>query len=58
MRTAGSVLPPTSTWPTPFNCDSFCAMIDEAASYIWPLSRTSEVSERIKIGESEEFTLR
>ena len=39
MRTPGSALPPTITWPTPLTCDSFCAMMVEAASYIWPLSR-------------------
>ena len=36
-RTAGSELPPTSTWPTPSTCDSFCGRIVEAASYIWPV---------------------
>ncbi len=33
-RTAGSELPPTVTWPTPSTCESFCASIVEAASYI------------------------
>ena len=34
MRTLGSVLPPTITCPTPLTCDSFCAMIVDAASYM------------------------
>ena len=58
MRTAGSELPPTVTCPTPLTCDSFCAMIVEAASYIWPLVRTGEVSASMKIGESAGFTFR
>ena len=35
-RTAGNELPPTVTWPTPCTCDSFCARMVEAASYICP----------------------
>ena len=58
MRTLGSELPPTITWPTPLTCASFCAMIVEAASYIWPLVRTGEVSASMKIGESAGFTFR
>ena len=58
MRTPGSALPPTITWPTPLICDSFCAMMVDAASYIWPLSSMSEVSAIMKIGESAGLTLR
>ena len=57
-RTAGSELPPTVTCPMPDTCDSFCAMMVEAASYIWPRSYVSEVSEMIMIGASAGFTLR
>src|SRR5271170_981995 len=57
-RTAGNELPPTLTVPTPLTCDSFCARLVEAASYIWPLVMVSEVSARIMIGESAGFTLR
>ena len=39
-RTPGSALPPTITWPTPVTCDSFCAMMVEAASYICALAQT------------------
>src|ERR1039457_3628008 len=42
-RTAGREPPPTVTCPTPVNWASFCAMIVDAASYIWPLVRTAEV---------------
>ena len=57
-RTAGSELPPTLTWPTPEICESFWAMIVEAASYIWPCVIVSEVSVRIMIGASAGLTLR
>ena len=57
-RTAGSELPPTLTWPTPFTWAIFCASRVEAASYIWPRVIVSEVSERIMIGASAGFTLR
>ena len=57
-RTAGSELPPTLTWPTPAICDSFCAMIVDAASYICPCVIVSDVSVRIMIGASAGFTLR
>ena len=57
-RTDGSALPPTITCPTPLICDSFCAMMVEAASYICALSSTLEVSATIKMGESAGFTLR
>src|SRR5580704_13674067 len=58
IRTLGSEPPPTVTWPTPLTCESFCAMIVEAASYIWPLVRTDDVSASMKIGESAGFTFR
>src|SRR6266851_135424 len=58
MRTLGSALPPTVTWPTPLTCDNFCAMIVDAASYIWPLVRMGDVSASIKIGESAGLTFR
>ncbi len=57
-RTAGSEDPPTVTCPMPLSCASFCARIVEAASYIWPCVRDSEVSDRIMIGASAGFTLR
>ncbi len=57
-RTAGSELPPTLTWPTPSICESFCAMMVDAASYIWPCVIVSEVSVRIMIGASAGLTLR
>ena len=57
-RTAGSELPPTLTCPTPSSCDSFCATIVDAASYIWPCVIVSDVSVRIMIGASAGFTLR
>src|SRR5580692_8739719 len=58
IRTLGSELPPTVTCPTPLTCASFCAMIVEAASYIWPLVRIGEVRASMKIGESAGFTFR
>ena len=58
MRTAGCDDPPTNTWPTPSICDSFCARIESAASYIWSCVMVSEVSARIRMGESAGFTLR
>ena len=58
IRTPGSELPPTVTCPTPLTWASFCAMIVEAASYIWPLVRTGEVSASMKMGESAGFTFR
>ena len=58
MRTPGSALPPTTTWPTPRICDSFCAMMVEAASYMSPLSSILEVSAIMKIGASAGLTLR
>jgi len=58
MRTPGSALPPTPTWPTPVTWASFCAMMVEAASYIAPLLSTLEVRAIMKIGESAGFTLR
>src|SRR5271165_7627406 len=57
-RTPGRELPPTVTWPTPVTWDSFCAMIVEAESYIWPRVRTAEVRASMKMGESAGFTLR
>jgi len=58
MRTPGRALPPTLTCPTPCTWESFCAMMVEAASYIWPLPSTSEVRAIMKMGESAGFTLR
>jgi hypothetical protein len=55
---AGSELPPTITCPTPLICDSFCAMMDEAASYIWALVRMGDVSASSTMGESDGFTFR
>jgi hypothetical protein len=57
-RTAGNELPPTVTWPTPDSCDSFCAMIVDATSYICPCVIVSDVSARIMIGASAGLTLR
>ena len=36
IRIAGDDAPPTVTWPTPGICDSRCAMIVDATSYISP----------------------
>src|ERR1035441_8029394 len=58
MRTAGSELPPTETCPTPVTWASFCAMMVEAASHIWPRVRVAEVRASMKMGESAGFTLR
>src|SRR5579863_9119347 len=58
MRTLGSELPPTITCPTPLTCDSFCARMVEAASYIWPRVRVAEVRVSMKMGESAGFTFR
>src|SRR3984957_634580 len=58
MRTLGSELPPTVTCPTPVICDSFCARIVDAASYICPRVKDGDVSASMKIGESAGFTLR
>ena len=57
-RTAGSELPPTNTWPTPWTCASFWARMDEATSYILPFVARSDVRSRIRIGASAGFTLR
>ena len=57
-RTAGSELPPTVTWPTPRTCESFCATMVDAASYICPRLMVSEVSVITMIGASAGFTLR
>ena len=52
-RTPGSALPPTITWPTPSICESFCARIEEAASYICPRGRVARgQAPRIRIGAS------
>ena len=56
IRTLGNALPPTVTWPTPLTCANFCAMIVDAASYIWPLVRMGDVNASMKIGESAGFT--
>src|ERR1700733_5218664 len=52
MRTAGSELPPTETWPTPLTCASFCANTDEAMSYSCGLGTTSDSSVISRIGWS------
>src|SRR5579864_9215422 len=57
-RTLGRDPPPTVTCPTPLTWDSFCAIIVEAASYIWPRVSTSDVRSSMKIGESDGLTLR
>src|SRR5580700_6930007 len=57
-RTPGKAPPHTNTWPTPLTCASFCAMMDDAASYIWVLERIGEVSASNTIGESAGFTFR
>ena len=57
-RTVGSELPPTVTCPTPLICASFCAMMDEAASYIWAFVRMGDVSASNMMGESAGFTFR
>ncbi len=44
--------------PTPATCESFCARMVEAVSYISPVVIVSEVSARIMIGASAGFTLR
>ena len=46
------------TWPTPSICESFCARIEDAASYISPVVLVFDVSARIMIGASAGFTLR
>ena len=38
IRTAGNVPPPTITWPTPLTCESFCARMVDAASYMLALA--------------------
>src|SRR5579862_9412036 len=66
FRTAGSSstrtpvreLPPTTTCPTPFTCESFCARIEDAASYICPLDNTGEVRVSMKMGASAGLDLR
>ena len=57
-RTAGSAPPPTVTCPMPATCDSFCAMMVDAASYICPCVYVLEVRPRIMIGASAGFTFR
>ena len=57
-RTAGSELPPMLTVPMPFTCESFCARMVEAASYIRPRDMVDEVSARIRMGASAGLTLR
>src|SRR5438128_5109039 len=57
-RTAGFAPPPTNTWPMPSTCESFCARIESAASYMRPTGMTSEISVRIRMGASAGFTLR
>src|SRR5580700_4956865 len=52
MRTAGSELPPTRTWPTPWTCASFCANTEEAMSYNCGLGTTSDSSVIDRIGWS------
>gem|GEM_PF-1279378 len=56
-RTAGSELPPTVTSPTPSTCDSFCATMVEARSYIWPWLSVSDVIASVMIGASDGLDL-
>src|ERR1700676_3422848 len=58
IRTLGRELPPTVTCPTPVICESFCARIVEAASYICPRVSDGEVSASMKMGESAGLTFR
>ena len=58
MRTAGSALPLTVTWPIPWIWESFWASMVDAASYMRPRSRVSDVSASIMIGASAGLTLR
>ncbi len=58
MRTAGCDDPHTNTWPTPSICDSFCPMIESAASYIWSCVIASEVITRMITGASAGLILR
>ena len=48
----------TYTCPTPSTCASFCERIESAASYIWSCVMASDVSARIRMGESAGLTLR
>jgi hypothetical protein len=57
-RTAGSAEPATVTCPMPLTCDSFCARMVDAASYICARVSVSEVSATIMIGASAGLTLR
>src|SRR5271170_3492931 len=52
MRTAGRALPPMVTWPTPLICESFCATIESATSYMRLRGNTSDRRATIMIGES------
>ena len=47
-----------SPGPTPRTCDSFCASMVEAASYIWPRVMRVGGERMIMIGASAGFTLR
>src|ERR1039458_8019365 len=66
FRTAGSSstrtpvkeLPPTTTCPTPFTCESFCARMEEAASYTCPFVNTGGVRVSMKTGASAGLDLR
>ena len=49
---------PQVDFPTISVSASFCAMMVDAASYICPLLRVSEVRAIMKIGESAGFTFR
>ena len=46
------------TLPMPLSCDSRCAKMLLAASYIWPRVMVFDVSARIKIGASAGLTFR
>src|SRR5260370_34085572 len=58
MRTAGFALPPVNTCPTPGTCAIFCARILSEASYNCGTLSVSEVSPRIRIGDSDGLILR
>lgn len=57
-RTAGCTPPPTPTCPTPGTCAIFCASTVFAASNTSGSVNDFERSARMRIGESEGFTLR
>src|SRR6202000_1490199 len=46
------------TCPMPGTCESFCARMESATSYIFGLGILSDVSDKIMIGASARLTLR